>query len=102
MNAVHTPGPWILNAAGDAVLTSDGYGFRVRRAVADLGGLQNASETMANARLIAAAPKLLAVAKGALGFFEYLAAQSRCSDCAPDEAWLKPLREAIDEAEVAQ
>ena len=44
----------------------------------------------ANARLIAAAPSLLEVAKGALGYLEALPVSHR-----PDETWLKPLRAAI-------
>lgn len=58
---------------------------------------QRSSRDQTSARLIAAAPELLTVAKACLGFFLWQRAQ-RC-DMAPDEAWLRPLREAIARAE---
>ncbi len=39
---------------------------------------------------------LLTVAKGCLGYFDYMASQG--SDLTPDEAWLAPLKAAISKA----
>ena len=46
-----------------------------------------------DARLIAAAPMLLTVAEGALGYLEALPENAR-----PDETWMAPLRAAILQA----
>lgn len=56
MSAAHTPGPWAAGASGDRVYphqVKDSEGTPVARAV-----------LVADARLIAAAPDLLAVAQG--------------------------------------
>jgi len=58
VSAAHTPGPWAAGASGDRVyphLVKDSEGTPVARAV-----------IVADARLIAAAPELLAVAQGLL------------------------------------
>ena len=65
MNAQHTPGPWMLSARLDE-------GYRVHGvegmidAIADLDEWAEPGETEANARLIAAAPELLAACRRVL------------------------------------
>jgi hypothetical protein len=75
MTTKHTPGPWAVLRRVDAIVDnlivrSDGVprigeeGFRDR--VAEATWLDSDEETEANARLIAAAPDLLAAAEAAL------------------------------------
>lgn len=87
-----TPGPWALEPNGPAwnLKSPD----RAEHFLIFLGMLHNnAGELEANARLIAAAPELLCVAEGALGYLEALPQHYR-----PDEAWFVPLRAAIAKA----
>lgn len=57
----HTPGPWSMRDETERVFAEDGWGL-----VADCGQSVRAGEIEANARLIAAAPELLAAAEYAL------------------------------------
>ena len=74
----HTSGPW-------TVFINDNIWFRIRDAFE--------SEAEANARLIAAAPDLLQVAEGCLGWLKALP-----WDYQPDPQWFKPLEAAIAKA----
>jgi len=65
MAAPHTPGPWSIAGSG--------YGLDVRCAAGNIVGMtrrfgQNPAEVEANARLVAAAPDLLAALREALRF----------------------------------
>lgn len=102
----HTPGPWkvvegeetgivrtkrdmvlyVLSANNKAVTMPQLLSWPVKN--------DEAAIIRANARLIAAAPDLLEVAKGALGYLEALPISHR-----PDEDWFVPLRAAIAKAE---
>lgn len=68
----HTPGPWTL----DTERTDDGTYFiqnsfgREGFAVAEVYGLQGDPESHANARLIAAAPEMLAALRTALALMD--------------------------------
>ena len=93
--AEHTPGPWRVGDAGTTIFGPPNgnpspimVAQRVRRA---------------NARLIAAAPELLAALEGCRGYFEWMAAQqtehlTSGAAYAPDAAWLQPIRAAIAKA----
>lgn len=72
MAASHTPGPWRVSTtpSGDRVI---GIGKRTGEGIADCGfgtWRVGGEEALANARLIAAAPDLLAAVKSALAFIE--------------------------------
>lgn len=89
----HTPGPWRLYPHGCE--TSNGLPVIVKKNGHLVASL--CDRNTANGRLIAAAPELLAVARGALGYLLALPESER-----PDEPWLKPLRETIAKAEGKQ
>jgi len=92
-----SPAPWINRTPGDPTPDSGCQIYSGQNHIATahygLPGLDHV-DAQANARLIAAAPDLLVVARGALGYLESLPPSSR-----PDEAWFFPLREAIARAE---
>jgi len=59
----HTPGPWTINDAHEVIATSE------RVPVADCGFVNRSdADNDANARLIAAAPKLLAALRALVAF----------------------------------
>lgn len=62
----HTPGPWTISKHGNYLSIMDGSGDAVRGPATVCGLYQNRDTTEANARLIAAAPDLLAELKEAL------------------------------------
>lgn len=62
----HTPGPWISSYRGFQVLTGD-----ERRTICELKGKIERDEQVANARLIAAAPDLLAACELAYSGFGF-------------------------------
>jgi hypothetical protein len=72
MEAKHTPGPWntdeqvIFASSGEAVASTWKFGQF------DVGGRGSHAEADANARLIAAAPELLAALKSALSWITVL------------------------------
>ncbi len=69
MNTTHTPGPWSVSARGYEVCQADSKEF-----VADcFGAYSQSALDKANARLIATAPELLALAR------QYA---SECGECA--------------------
>lgn len=68
MKTAHTPGPWHYKLSGNVV---DNRGARVATA-SEVPG-QDEMERLANARLIAAAPELLAALKASLHVLETLA-----------------------------
>ena len=85
----HTPGPWSSpdgRICGQTALVAMVMG----------AGFITEDEINANRALIAAAPDLLAVAEGCLGFFEYMRDQK--SEFTPDEPWLARLRAVIASA----
>jgi hypothetical protein len=84
----HTPGPWIQERYTARLPGGDVIADCRSRYLDD-------SILLANARLISAAPDLLEVAKGCLGYLENI--PDLYSQ--PDEAWLAPLRAAIAKAE---
>lgn len=98
MSAQHTPGPWVVAQRNYEDITVMAH-TDAPRSVCDIVGRMPVDR--ANASLIAAAPDLLAVANGCLGFFDYLAAQEG-GRFAPDEKWLAPLKAAIAKAEGRQ
>ena len=78
MEAKHTPGPWKLNTDGDTGMNDSGcildsVGHVI---VTDIYGTfkngRTTGEAEANARLIAAAPDLLAAAESVLAFLEQI------------------------------
>ena len=89
----HTPGPWTYeaHAMGTVYTIQDKHNCHVTT-IETLDSVAD-PHNKANAYLIAAAPELLAVAQGALGYLEALPPQYR-----PDEAWFVPLRQAVAEA----
>jgi hypothetical protein len=103
--ATHTPGPWTIIPptkyesekilAGDRkhyVATFKGFGYIIDPAVS--GAYRSMAETHANARLIAAAPELLAVLEMAV-----LRVELANSDGNPIlSAWLLDARAAIAKA----
>ena len=100
----HTPGPWTIDDRR-ITATSDRYGQKTKVVLIAkmerhrLGSADRVCPDdiqQANARLIATAPELLEVAQGCLGWLEYANAQS--PPFGPDEAWMKPLRDAIAKA----
>jgi len=101
----HTPGPWAKEWANYGpwkqrppeayvrIRATDGH-KDVAKVYVRRTKTNNLEEAEANACLIAAAPYLLQVCKGALGYLEALPVFGR-----PDEPWFKPLRAAIAKAE---
>jgi hypothetical protein len=95
----HTPGPWLLDddtldvfslSLGDApayiasLLVDDNGGWRLRKRDVD-----------ANARLITAAPELLAACKQWLAFYDKAVRQ----ECFGDEPGIEAMRSAVLKAE---
>ena len=99
----HTPGPWTITtgAEGNTLVTSphdkDGIDDDVCLVY---GGNDKDPETMgANARLIAAAPELLAALKRTLSNAIGHACDARGDDCNfEDWPWVQQAREAINNA----
>lgn len=93
----YTPGPWKVRNLGTRKAW-EGYGCPYTIATEDgrllARGSQQAGETMANARLLAAAPALLKAAKAAVDWIECFREPSW--DC---EAQVTLLYEAIRKAE---
>ena len=96
----HTKGPWKVECVETEHHGYPGWNTYTIRSpqnvcLAVVGEVDryHQNDHTANARLIAAAPDLLAACEGCLGYFEYMASQG--SDYTPDAAWLKPLRDAI-------
>jgi hypothetical protein len=90
----HTPGPWQISADGQRVLDSDGEGVLATvygAACADQDGA-------ANARLIAAAPDLLAALQNAANVLAALAT-GQLKSVRPDSPALAKARVAISKAE---
>lgn len=88
----HTPGPWMLEASGIRVLTAPG------RSPIDMGfsGLTQEHDK-ANARLIVAAPELLAALKLAVSYAE--AMERALNVSGQRNATLEDARAAIAKAE---
>lgn len=85
MTKKHTPGPWTVTADGLNVKTLNDV------MICEDGGEISASQSQANAILIACAPKLLGLLKEAWGALGYYRA---------DNVGLRAdIRKAIDEAE---
>lgn len=92
-NAKHTPAPWDYLASNNSSLmlietpleNKTGAGIHI----ASLAGKNN-EQTIANARLIAAAPELLEVCKTAWAY---------CCENLAQEMWMKELVDAIAKAE---
>ena len=72
----HTPGPWASNSADSFELGVYGNGYRIAKMT---GGEIN--RDIANARLIAAAPDLLAIAEGVLGMLQNCSVTSGVCCC---------------------
>jgi len=62
MKTQHTPGPWKINKkySFSVETLSDGQGINIIAECSDPDGIRSAGEDSANAKLIAAAPDLLA------------------------------------------
>lgn len=107
MSAMHTPGPWVPRASKfglDFGIVINGE-FVIAEVFSDIRSERHrdVEEARANARLIAAAPDLLAAAELA---YKYLAADPPTDDAAGDawECWsasLIVLRAAIAKAQGA-
>lgn len=65
MTTKHTPGPWTLDLTGKGLRGADGH------AVFDDYADRSNAETLANARLIASAPDLLAALESARDWIVY-------------------------------
>lgn len=91
--ARHTPGPWIVGNGGD-ILTAD-----EKHVIAyDEGRLGSGTEEeQANARLIAAAPDLLAELKDAMNMLQRLAVEK--GNLNPDATVMVAKRELIARTE---
>ena len=101
----HTPGPWTaiqcMDFSKELEQSWNVNVFRgpsnMPRTIAHLTkGIATETEMEANAHLIAAATDLLQVAQGCLGWLDH--ANKQNPPTGPDEAWLKPLRDAIAKA----
>lgn len=94
--ARHTPGPWFIDVErGFPMPVQEKDGIEICRIGGNSLCTDDPGEAEANARLIAAAPKLLAIAKDAL---DYL--QDQLGSCDPGcECLLHPLAAAIGKAE---
>ncbi len=66
MNAPHTPGPWKILVPDGSMIVANGHHI----ASVAMGGPIDGPEDRANARLIAAAPDLLAALKEAADFVQ--------------------------------
>jgi len=103
----HTPGPWVAEKDGYSVVTTatvaanrvHGYGsgpdFVCSLNDGEYHEYSDAAEQLANARLISAAPDLLAVARA---WIEYLDADE-AGDGRTEELLLHAIRAAISKAE---
>ena len=85
MKAQHTPGPWQagINPAGgfsNSIVVRPTWHFPHGDWVADCGSGNDDSECMANARLIAAAPELLAALERMLTAERYIACAGEYGD----------------------
>jgi len=91
----HTPGPWRTGGTGGLIVfAADGY------AVANATVFhqkQEEGESQANARLIAAAPALLAACKAALAYVRPAATGCECGFCQAKEQ----MQQAVAQAEGA-
>lgn len=89
----HTPGEWKTDGTEVFVETGNPYNDGI---IADTGWCRDYSEGLANARLIAAAPKLLEALKMAMPCVQELLQEF----CEPEyQVILKQVEEAIAEAE---
>mgnify|MGYP001617305069 FL=1 len=100
----HTPGPWRVQRLDDEpMIVATGGRFEVVTDAFDVCAYIPASGPIrreADARLIAAAPELLAALEGCLGYFAWMMEQqtdhlTSGAAYAPDAAWLQPIRAAI-------
>ena len=68
MNAKHTPGPWQVNRKGQTHVEAarDGQGINIIANCDDPDDIRTRDEDRANAKLIAAAPELLAACEAAV------------------------------------
>lgn len=106
MNTKHTPGPWYFEQDGDGAkrfwdkyICADNGGGRICTMHTPNGGT---AEVMANARLIAAAPRLLAALERTLSrLTHYTAEIESCDLLTADELTIDEARAAIAEAEGA-
>jgi hypothetical protein len=86
MGQDHTPGPWVANSAADVVLADDPASVIAWCSSPD--SLDDGdAPSMANARLIAAAPELLHALKAALAFISASVADPDTTD-EMAEAWI--------------
>lgn len=70
MNAQHTPGPWAIKAYSDTILISHYIGMGSNEVVARAEPARRPAIREANARLISAAPELLAACRWMQDFIE--------------------------------
>lgn len=104
MNAKHTPGPWAVEQgegphSGRTVITARQAGMTARSPLAHLSNLLGADEPAADARLIAAAPDLLAAAKKVMAGLD-ARIEAAPSTAKPVFNGIADLHDAINKAEV--
>jgi hypothetical protein len=89
----HTPGPWNIGEDGDV------FGFENSTCVAKVcGAPENIPEALANARLIAAAPTLLAVCKAWEKYDSESFDKHPCPDSVMRQVYLKEARKLTEAA----
>ena len=79
MKTQHTPGPWKINKkySFSVETLSDGQGINIIAECSDPDGIRSAGEDSANAKLIAAAPDLLAALEAIIKMIGPYAGQGR-------------------------
>lgn len=93
----HTPGPWWVDGPGEGIEVHDTFG----RTASVWGDAGEVDEAWGNARLIAAAPELLAVCQAIandLSLFQFTDGEYRLSEQSASVI-LQSLREVIAKAE---
>lgn len=91
----HTPGPWWVDGPGEGIEVHDTFG----RTASVWGDGGEDSEAWANARLIAAAPELLAGLKAAVESLLELAQYEEAAKEMVQTGWFDGAAKAIDKAE---
>ena len=79
MNTKHTPGPWIYEASTRTIRAVPANYW-----LASMNSFDGAVNHEANARLIAAAPELLAIAGQAVAAFKYLSVCAALKEDRPE------------------
>lgn len=91
--AKHTPGPWVLNGGYHPAYASISISAGKRGICAIASSIKRpGEESMANARLITAAPEMLEL------LAEYLAFNGDYASSMPEDAWVEKVRAVVAKA----